>query len=116
MSPTIVFDASGKFKLATGSPGGPAIIDYVAQSLINLIDGRETPAKAAAEPHILNLNSPTIVEKGTAAEALAPQLTAMGHHVISPQFELSGVNIIERTKAGYAGAADPRRDGNALGD
>jgi gamma-glutamyltranspeptidase/glutathione hydrolase len=116
MSPTIVFDASGKFKIATGSPGGPAIIDYVAQLLINLIDGNETPAKAAAEPHILNLNSPTIVEKGTAADALAPQLTAMGHHVISPQFEPSGVNIIERTKTGYAGAADPRRDGNALGD
>jgi gamma-glutamyltranspeptidase/glutathione hydrolase len=116
MSPTIVFGADGKFKIATGSPGGPAIIDYVAQSVIDLIDGNETPKQAAGEPHILNLNSPTIVEKGTAAEALIPQLTAMGHHVISPMVEQSGVNIIERVNGGYDGAADPRRDGIAKGD
>jgi gamma-glutamyltranspeptidase/glutathione hydrolase len=116
MSPTIVFGADGKFKIATGSPGGPAIIDYVAQSIIDLIDGNETPKQAAAEPHVLNLNSPTIVEKGTAAEALIPQLTAMGHHVVAPAVEQSGVNIIERVKGGYDAAADPRRDGNALGD
>ncbi len=116
MSPTIVFGADGKFKIATGSPGGPAIIDYVAQSVIDLIDGNETPKQATAEPHVLNLNSPTIVEKGTAAEALIPQLTAMGHHIISPQVELSGVNIIERVTGGYDAAADPRRDGNAMGD
>jgi gamma-glutamyltranspeptidase/glutathione hydrolase len=116
MSPTIVFSADGKFKIATGSPGGPAIIDYVAQSVIDLIDGNETPKQAAAEPRILNLNSPTIVEKGTAAEALIPQLTAMGHHVLSPAVELSGVNIIERVTGGYDAAADPRRDGSARGD
>ncbi|HKQ10962.1 MAG TPA: gamma-glutamyltransferase, partial [Rhizomicrobium sp.] len=33
MSPTIVFDKGGKFLLSVGSPGGPAIIDYVTQSL-----------------------------------------------------------------------------------
>jgi gamma-glutamyltranspeptidase/glutathione hydrolase len=115
MSPTIVFDASGKFKLATGSPGGPLIIGYVAQSLVNLIDGKETPQLAAAEPHILNPNGPTILEKGTAIEALGPQLTAMGHHVVSFDLE-SGLHIIEHTKAGYIGGADPRRDGNVLGD
>jgi gamma-glutamyltranspeptidase/glutathione hydrolase len=116
MSPTIVFDANGKFKIATGSPGGPAIIDYVAQSLVDLIDGSETPKQAAGEPHVLNLNSPTIIEGGSAAEALAPGLTAMGHHIITPKFEPSGVNIIERVNGGYDGAADPRRDGIARGD
>ena len=30
MSPTIVFGPDGKFAIATGSPGGPAIIDFVA--------------------------------------------------------------------------------------
>jgi gamma-glutamyltranspeptidase/glutathione hydrolase len=116
MSPTIVFDAKGTFKIATGSPGGPLIIPYTAQSIINLIDGHETPAKAAAEPHVSNLNSPTLIEKDTAAEALIPQLEAMGHHVAEPIVEQSGVNIIERVKGGYLGAADPRRDGDARGD
>jgi gamma-glutamyltranspeptidase/glutathione hydrolase len=116
MSPTIVFDAKGTFKIATGSPGGPLIIPYTAQSIINLIDGHETPAKAAAEPHVSNLNSPTLIEKDTAAEALIPQLKAMGHQVAEPFVEQSGVNIIERVDGGYLGAADPRRDGNARGD
>ena len=46
MSPTIVFDKDGKFLLSVGSPGGPAIIDYVAQSLVAMLDGGMTPAQA----------------------------------------------------------------------
>jgi gamma-glutamyltranspeptidase / glutathione hydrolase len=115
MSPTIAFDAQGRFKIATGSPGGPLIIPYTAQSLIDLIDGHETPAEAAAEPHIANLNGPTIVEKSPALEALMPGLKAMGHRFVNPIVELSGLNIIERVKGGYIGAADPRRDGNVKG-
>jgi gamma-glutamyltranspeptidase/glutathione hydrolase len=114
MAPTIVFDADGKFKLATGSPGGPLIIGFVAQSLLDLIDGAETPQKAAGEPHFLNLNSPTLLEKGTKLDALTPQLTAMGHHVMSMELE-SGLNIVERVKGGYIGGSDPRRDGDAKG-
>jgi gamma-glutamyltranspeptidase/glutathione hydrolase len=115
MAPTIVFGADGKFKLATGSPGGPLIIGFVAQSLLDLIDGNETPAKAAGEPHFINLNSPTIIEKGTPLEALVPQLTAMGHHVIASDELESGLHIVERVKGGYIGGADPRRDGTAKG-
>ena len=115
MSPTIVFGPDGKFAIATGSPGGPAIIDFVAQSLIAMIDGGMGPQDAAALPHPLNLNSPTILEKGTALEALAPQLTAMGHSVITRELE-SGLHIVERVPRGYIGGADPRRDGVALGD
>jgi gamma-glutamyltranspeptidase/glutathione hydrolase len=116
MSPTIVLDAAGHFKLAVGSPGGPLIIDYVAQSLIALLDEGMTPSAAAALPHVANLNSPTLIEKGTALEALAPQLSAMGHTVASPAVEKSGLNIVERTARGYIGTADLRRDGIALGD
>jgi gamma-glutamyltranspeptidase / glutathione hydrolase len=115
MSPTLVFGPDGKFAIATGSPGGPAIIDFVAQSLIGMIDGHLGPAAAAAEPHVLNLNSPTILEKGTVLEALAPQLTAMGHSIMPRELE-SGLHIIERVPGGYRGGADPRRDGVAIGD
>lgn len=115
MSPTIVFGPDGKFAIATGSPGGPAIIDFVAQSLIAMIDGGLGPQDAAALPHPLNLNSPTILEKGTTLEALAPQLAAMGHTVLTRDLE-SGLHIVERVRGGYIGGADPRRDGVALGD
>ena len=115
MAPAIVFGRDGRFKIATGSPGGPLIIDFVAQSLIAMIDAKMSPQDAAAVPHVLNLNSPTLLEADTAAAALAPQLTAMGHTVKLMPLE-SGLHIIERVKGGYAGGADPRRDGVAMGD
>ena len=115
MSPTIVFAPDGKFAIATGSPGGPAIIDFVAQSLIDMIDGGMTAREAVAAPHVLNLNSPTILEKDTALEALTPTLTAMGHTVSARELE-SGLHIVQRVPGGYIGGADPRRDGEALGD
>jgi gamma-glutamyltranspeptidase/glutathione hydrolase len=116
MSPTIVLDAKGNFKLAVGSPGGPLIIDYVAQSLIAMLDDGMSPSATAALPRVANLNTPTLIEKGTALEAFVPQLTAMGHTVAAPAVEKSGLNIVERTPRGYIGGSDPRRDGVALGD
>ena len=115
MSPSIVFDAHGKFLIAAGSPGGPVIISDVAGALIALIDGGLTPQQAAALPHIFNMNGATILEKGTPLEALVPKLEAMGHTVrVVPIY--SGLHIIEKTRDGYIGGADPRRDGVALGD
>jgi gamma-glutamyltranspeptidase/glutathione hydrolase len=116
MSPTIVLGPDGRFKLAVGSPGGPMIIDYVAQALIAMIDTGLSPEQTAALPHPGNLNSPTLIEKGTALEALAPGLTGMGHTVAMPGVEKSGLHIVERVRNGYSGAADPRRDGVTLGD
>jgi gamma-glutamyltranspeptidase/glutathione hydrolase len=115
MSPTLMFDSQGKFAISVGSPGGPVIIDYVAQAILAMVDGHMSAQAAAALPHVANLNSPTILEKDTPVEALAPKLTAMGHSVRSVDLE-SGLHIIERVKGGYIGGADPRRDGVALGD
>ncbi len=115
MAPSIVFDAHGKFLIALGSPGGPVIIPDVAGALSAMIDGGLDPQQAASLPHIFNPNGPTVIEKGTALEQLAPALTAMGHTVrIMPVY--SGLHIIEKTPQGYIGGADPRRDGVALGD
>jgi gamma-glutamyltranspeptidase/glutathione hydrolase len=116
MSPTIVFDKNGNFLVSVGSPGGPAIIDYVAQILIGILDAHMSPRDALAMPHELNMNGPTLLEQSPNSAALAFQLTAMGHDVRVPQVEGSGLHGIEKTKDGYIGAADPRRDGIALGD
>ena len=116
MSPTIVFDKAGNFLLSVGSPGGPAIIDFVSQTLVAMLDGGMTPAQAIALPRQLNLNGSTRLEKSPANDALAPQLTAMGHSVVVAGGEASGLHGIERTKGGYIGGADPRRDGVVIGD
>ncbi|MCP5412386.1 MAG: gamma-glutamyltransferase [Alphaproteobacteria bacterium] len=116
MSPTIAFDKDGKFLLSVGSPGGPAIIEYVAQSLVAMLDGKMTPQQAIDLPRQLNLNGPTRLEKAPANDALVPGLKAMGHDVMVQNGEGSGLHGIERVKGGYIGGADPRRDGVVIGD
>ncbi|HEY0282620.1 MAG TPA: gamma-glutamyltransferase [Rhizomicrobium sp.] len=116
MAPTIVFDRHGRFAIALGSPGGPAIIPYVAGTLVAMIDGRLSAPAAVALPHHVNMNGPLFLEKSTALDALAPALVRMGYDVRSGSGEKSGLHIIERVKNGYIGAADPRRDGVAIGD
>jgi gamma-glutamyltranspeptidase / glutathione hydrolase len=116
MAPTIVFGKDGKFLIAVGSPGGPAIIDYVAGTLVAMLDGGLDPARAVALPHVLNMNGPLVLEQNPALTALVPRLTAKGYEVRTLQNESSGLHVIERVPGGYIGAADPRREGVAVGD
>ncbi|MDE2133158.1 MAG: gamma-glutamyltransferase [Alphaproteobacteria bacterium] len=116
MSPTIVFDKRGRFAMALGSPGGPAIIPYVAETLVAMIDGGLRPQEAAALPHHVNTNGPLFLEKDTSLDGLAPALAKMGYDVRPGTQEKSGLHIIERVRTGYIGGADPRRDGVAIGD
>jgi gamma-glutamyltranspeptidase/glutathione hydrolase len=116
MAPTLVFDKSGKFLIATGSPGGPAIIDYVAQNLIALLDSGFDPAKAVALGHVIEPNGPLLLEKTPVLTSLAPRLGAMGYEVRTLASESSGLHVIKRIPAGYIGAPDPRREGVAIGD
>ncbi len=116
MSPTIVFNTDRSFLLSVGSPGGPAIIDYVAQTLSGILDGKMSPKDAIAMPRELNMNGPTQMENAPGVDKLAAGLTAMGHTVRVSDQEGSGLHGIMKVKGGYIGAADPRRDGIALGD
>ncbi|MGA7676129.1 MAG: gamma-glutamyltransferase [Rhizomicrobium sp.] len=116
MAPTIAFDKKGRFAIALGSPGGPAIIPYVAETLVAMIDAGLGPQAAAALPHYIEMNGPLILEKDASLDALAPALARMGYDVRSGSEEKSGLHIIERVKNGYIGGADPRRDGVAIGD
>ena len=115
MTPTIVFDKSGNPVIAAGSPGGANIIGYVAQALIEMIDWGRSPGQAAAAPHVLNRNGPTVIEAGTTALNLRQPLTELGHEVQERELN-SGLNIVEINDGVMIGASDPRRDGIALGE
>jgi gamma-glutamyltranspeptidase/glutathione hydrolase len=116
MSPTIVFDKNGNFLVSVGSPGGPAIINYVSQILVGMLDAKMTVKDAIAMPHEINMNGTTLLEQSPNSDALAAELRAMGHTVTIPRIEGSGLHGIQKVKGGFVGAADPRRDGIALGD
>jgi gamma-glutamyltranspeptidase/glutathione hydrolase len=115
MSPVIVLDDKGKLFLATGSPGGGAIEDYVAKTLIAVLDWKLDIQKAINLPNRVDRGSRIELEKGTALVDLAPALRDMGHEVkINPL--TSGIQGIMVKDGKLYGGADPRREGVALGD
>lgn len=114
MAPTLVFDRAGNLRFVLGSVGGTHIIPDVAQALVELLDWGMSPADAAAAPHVASPGPVVELEEGTPA-ALALLLEARGDQVRHYR-PISGLAIIELTPEGLTGAADPRREGTALGD
>ena len=113
MSPTIVMK-DGKPLLAIGSPGGSQIIGYVAQALIAYVDWGMDVGEVVAMPHLINRFGPYDLEAGTDAEKFAAPLRALGYEVKASEMN-SGLHAIEITADGLKGAADPRREGIAVG-
>jgi gamma-glutamyltranspeptidase/glutathione hydrolase len=114
MAPTMVFNADNSLKLVVGSPGGSRIINYVAQTILGVLDGKLDPQAAINLPKVTNRNRMTTLEKGTKIALLKSALEAKGHKVIVRDLT-SGIHAIEVTEEGLTGGADPRREGKVLG-
>jgi gamma-glutamyltranspeptidase/glutathione hydrolase len=121
MAPTLIFDRqSGEFLATVGSPGGSQIIEYVAKSTIGLLDWNLDPQTAISLPNFGSRNGPTELEQGQFSPALIQALKDKGH-VVNEIDMTSGTQAIVRVKdaqgkASLEGGADPRREGEALGD
>ena len=115
MSPTFVFDAAGRLRMAVGSPGGLAIINYVAKTLVATLDWGMDIQEGISLPNFGSTNGPTFLERGTAYEELGDALAERGH-VLNYTPLTSGLHGIERVPGGWRGGADPRREGIAAGD
>lgn len=111
MSPTIVFNAAGDPVLVLGSAGGSRIINHVLQRIIAVIDWNVPIGEAIAAPNIAARNAKIEVEEG----ALKPQLDAMGNEVEVREIN-SGLTAIQIKDNIIIGTADPRREGQALGE
>jgi gamma-glutamyltranspeptidase/glutathione hydrolase len=120
MSPTLVFDkASKKLVLSTGSPGGSAIINYVAKVLVGTLDWKLDVQQAISLPNFGSRNGPTELEAARVSPEVVAALKARGHEV--RQYEqnsgLQGIMRVTRNgKEVWFGGADPRREGVVRGD
>ncbi|MCK5747502.1 MAG: gamma-glutamyltransferase, partial [Oricola sp.] len=111
MTPAIVFDEDGEIWAAAGSPGGPAIIGYVAKTLIAMIDWGMTTQEAVDYPNIVYPRGAPILEEGGFDPQIITGLRAMGHPVETRELG-SGVHAFKRLPDGsFDGGADPRREG-----
>lgn len=121
MAPTLVFDRhSGELLAALGSPGGSQIIEYVSKSLVAMLDWQLDPQAAISLPNFGSRNGATELETGLFSPALKQALRDKGH-ALSEIEMTSGIQAIVRTrdaqgKVLLSGGADPRREGEALGD
>jgi gamma-glutamyltranspeptidase/glutathione hydrolase len=120
MAPLLIFRrASGELVMSVGSPGGSAIIDYLAKVLLGTLTWGLDLQTAIALPNFGSRNGPTELEQGRVSQQLVRGLEAKGH-VVSVGPQTSGVQGIQRITQGgrrlWLGCADPRRDGLALGE
>jgi gamma-glutamyltranspeptidase / glutathione hydrolase len=114
MAPTIVFDGDGKFELAVGSPGGNAIIAYVAKAIVGMLDWDLSPNEAFGLPNMIARSTPIAMERARATPELVAGLEALGQKFRDGGgAENSGLHGIRLTNAGLVGGADPRREGVA---
>jgi gamma-glutamyltranspeptidase / glutathione hydrolase len=136
MSPTIVFNKAadgsrGDFLMATGSPGGAAIIQFVVKTIVSAVDWGLDAQQATSMVNFGAGNSPTTgvggehpsidITNNGLNDPLLVGLRSMGH-TVSFSAQSSGVStIIKSRPAGSTssvliGGADPRREGIALGN
>ena len=134
MSPTLVFKMAGdgsrgEFLMGTGSPGGSTIIQYVAKTLVGVLDWGLDAQQATSLVDFGAANSATTSVGGEhpnvdatnngANDSLVTGLRALGH-TVSVVAQSSGIGTVIRGQfkgtATLSGGADPRREGIALGD
>ena len=114
MSPTVVYDASGKIVFAVGSAGGKRIIMHVMKAIIGKLDWGLSAAEALALPNIYFGGEAVLVEQGTKLAAMQVDLAKLGRTVVTTDLG-SKLNAAERLPDGrWRGAADPRSKGEAL--
>lgn len=114
-TPTIAFDPENRPVLIIGSPGGSSIINYVTQTVINVLDWEMDMQSAINAPHVISRNGPALVEKGTEAELLIEPLRAFGHEVnaVTLMSGLHGIRLryLDNGTRTLEGGADHRREG-----
>jgi gamma-glutamyltranspeptidase/glutathione hydrolase len=115
MAPTIVLGPDGTPELLIGAGGGARIVDSVAVAVVEVLAWGADAHRATARPRIGAQAGAEELEEGSAAAALAEPLRAMGHNPVLREMN-TGLQLIRRIPGGWEGAADPRRDGVALGD
>jgi gamma-glutamyltranspeptidase/glutathione hydrolase len=112
MVPTIVTDRDGELVLVIGSPGGSAIVGYVARTTIGILDWNLPVQEAINLSNATARGSPVNFEEARMPAGVTAELRARGWQFRdTSRLEESGLHAIRVTDHGLEGGADPRREG-----
>jgi len=118
MSPTLILKDGSPF-MVLGSPGGDRIISTVTQVISKVIDHGMDIQEAVNSPRISDGTDNLLVYESRISKEEVMKLKDMGHNVLAIgdwDRQMGSVQAIKFEKDGMlSGAADPRRDGKALG-
>ncbi|MEM9420939.1 MAG: gamma-glutamyltransferase family protein [Pseudomonadota bacterium] len=114
MTPVVVFDEEGAPVMAIGSPGGPAIIGYVAKTLLASLAWEMDLQAAIDLPNVVTPRGKVLVEDSADA-SLVEALNAYGYDVTNRALT-SGLYGFAITEDSIQSGVDPRRDGTFLSD
>ncbi|WP_049925345.1 gamma-glutamyltransferase [Halopiger goleimassiliensis] len=113
-SPTIVF-RDGEPIFTAGSPGGFTIITSVQQAILHrLVYGLE-PLESVLEPSIFSARDFDVMWEPDVPTAALEYGEARGQPWAEEPEEIGNVQVVEIGADGFTGAADPARDGLAVG-
>jgi gamma-glutamyltranspeptidase/glutathione hydrolase len=120
MSPILVFDkATDELVMSVGSPGGAMIIHFTAKTLYGVLNWGLSPAQAIALPNFGTVGGPVVLEAKRFTPATAAVLRERGHEV-REQALTSGLQAVVKQqsngKSVWVGGADPRREGEVMGE
>jgi gamma-glutamyltranspeptidase/glutathione hydrolase len=114
MSPIIILDHASHFVAALGSPGGSAILEYNAKTLVGLLAWKLSLKQAVELPNLIARGDGFAGEADRFTPALLEGLRERGIDLKAGHAENSGLHAILRHPDGtYEGAADSRREGQA---
>lgn len=111
MAPTVLLTQDGRLEMVVGSPGGSAIIAYVAKTIVGTVDWNLSVQQAIDLPNLIAAGPQVRAETGRLDPALGAALTARGWTLQPVTQENSGLHAIRVTPTGLVGGADPRREG-----
>lgn len=116
MSPTLVFDkTTGQIVASVGSSGGALIIHSTVKTLYGILNWGMTAQEAINLPNFGSQNGQTVLEEKRFPAAAIEALKARGHEIHEVEMT-SGLQGIQKTRKGFFGGADPRREGVVRGD
>jgi gamma-glutamyltranspeptidase/glutathione hydrolase len=119
MNPTMVLDPQGRSFITIGSPGATRIFPTIAQVISDVIDHKMPLQQSIVAPRLFQMASGALNVEGRYPVAAIDALRKMGHTVnVRGDFDayFGGVHAIlfDHNAGMLFGAADPRRDGQAV--